>query len=271
MSPAVFSTWKSIFLLSLIFCVSCNAAKEDQQAQVDEPTVESATENTEMDPVTLAYVMGNFEPTTDTLFVKIPSKYANREGMYLRKEAYGAFLKMYEAALKEGITIRIHSATRNFDYQKMIWENKWTGETILSDGTNLATDINDPVKKALKILEYSSMPGTSRHHWGTEIDINSFSNEWFSHGEGLKLYSWMEQHAHEYGFCQPYTPISEERPYGYQEEKWHWSYIPISAGFTHFAKAHLSDDMISGFKGADTAPGIGVVEKYILGINKQCY
>ena len=40
-------------------------------------------------------------------------------------------------------------------------ENKWTGKRLLSDGTNVANDIADDVEKALKILEYSSMPGSS--------------------------------------------------------------------------------------------------------------
>ncbi|MBK8672515.1 MAG: D-alanyl-D-alanine carboxypeptidase family protein [Bacteroidetes bacterium] len=30
------------------------------------------------------------------------------------------------------------------------------------------------------------MPGSSRHHWGTEVDINALSNAYFSTGEGKK-------------------------------------------------------------------------------------
>jgi hypothetical protein len=32
----------------------------------------------------------------------------------------------------------------------------------------------------------------------------------------------------------------------------------------------MKDSMITGFSGAETATEIGVVEKYVLGINQQC-
>ena len=34
---------------------------------------------------------------------------------------------MAEAAKKEGVILTIISATRNFESQKRIWENKWNG------------------------------------------------------------------------------------------------------------------------------------------------
>jgi LAS superfamily LD-carboxypeptidase LdcB len=114
------------------------------------------------------------------------------------------------------------------------------------------------------------MPGTSRHHWGTDVDINDLDNYTFEQGPGKKVYAWMLAHAHEYGFCQPYTKKDEARPNGYNEEKWHWSYIPVAKKLTDLAARKLTDDMIGGFKGAETALEIGVVEKYVLGINPAC-
>ncbi len=218
----------------------------------------------------LKYIMGKYDPATRKDFVEIPEKYADRKGLYLRKRALDSFIKMSEAAAEKGIKMQIKSATRNFDYQKGIWERKYTGTTILSDGTNVATDIKEIKDKCLKILEYSSMPSTSRHHWGTDIDINAFNNEYFEAGEGKKLYTWMLTHAADYGWCQPYTPHGPERPHGYFEEKWHWSYMPLSQTLTRQAEAELKDEMIKGFMGAEAAVEIGVVEKYVLGINKAC-
>lgn len=114
------------------------------------------------------------------------------------------------------------------------------------------------------------MPGTSRHHWGTDVDFNNFNNNWFEKGEGLKLFTWLENHAHEYGFCRPYTAKDTERPQGYNEEKWHWSYTPISNELTALAEAHLTDSMIKGFKGSEVAPALEVVKNYVLGINHGC-
>ena len=114
------------------------------------------------------------------------------------------------------------------------------------------------------------MPGTSRHHWGTDIDLNAFINEYFERGDGLKLYNWMVANAASYGFCQPYTQKGPKRPDGYNEEKWHWSYLPLAKKLSDQAKQELKDAMISGFDGAEAAQAIGVVEKYVLGINQAC-
>lgn len=213
------------------------------------------------------YLMGRFNPAKNKLFTKIPKKYASRSGLYLRREALVAFKKMHAAAKKSGVHLTIRSATRNFNAQKRIWERKWQGKKILSDGTNAARDIKSPVKRSYKILEYSSMPGTSRHHWGSDIDLNAFNNRWFTTGKGLKLFNWLNTNAAKYGFCRPYTA---NRHYGYQEEKWHWSYKPLSIPMLKDASVVLSDDQIAGFLGSETAMPIGVVRKYIFGISASC-
>ena len=128
----------------------------------------------------------------------------------------------------------------------------------------------DPVERGLKILEYSSMPGSSRHHWGTDIDLNNLNDRHFLSGEGKKVYEWLRAHAHEYGYCQPYSPKGADRPDGYNEEKWHWSYMPVSKKLTLLAKEELKNEMIQGFKGSETAKSIGIVKKYVLGINQEC-
>jgi LAS superfamily LD-carboxypeptidase LdcB len=140
----------------------------------------------------------------------------------------------------------------------------------LSSGENAARDYPDPKARALKILNYSAMPGTSRHHWGTDIDLNALNNKYFGEGEGLKVYQWLTTHAAEYGFCQPYSKKGALRPEGYNEEKWHWSYLPVAKPLTDLAKQQLKNDMIKGFKGAEAATQIDVVKNYVLGINQDC-
>jgi len=108
------------------------------------------------------------------------------------------------------------------------------------------------------------------HHWGTDFDINAFNNSYFESGQGLKEYEWLTAHAQEYGFCQPYTPIGKDRPNGYQEEKWHWSYMPLSKTLTEQAGLRITDKIIQGFEGDYTAQALHVVDNYILGINQDC-
>lgn len=215
----------------------------------------------------IAYITGKFNPSQHPDFQLIKTGHASRPGMYLRNETYEAFKKMHEAAQKEGIKLLIISATRNFAAQKAIWEAKWTGERRIENGKDASQAYKDPKERALKILEYSSMPGTSRHHWGTDMDLNNLTNGYFENGKGLKEYQWLKANAGKFGFCQPYTA---GRSSGYLEEKWHWSYIPIAGRLTQQAELRLTDEMISGFLGAETAKSINVVQNYILGINQEC-
>jgi LAS superfamily LD-carboxypeptidase LdcB len=207
-------------------------------------------------------LMGQFDPTLDSNFVEVAYPYTDRTGMLLRKEVYEAFKLMWEAAKKDNIELKIISSTRNFDQQKKIWEAKWD---------RYATETPDPKARALRILEYSSMPGTSRHHWGTDLDINDLNDASFV-GKGVhrKVYEWMRQNAHRYGFGQPYTEKGADRPNGYNEEKWHWSYLPLSKKYREQYVQSVNEEEIRGFKGAETAVMIGVVKNYVSGVSLDC-
>ena len=266
----------TLFIFSLLCFVACQqtskTTNEDQtpnKMEVKKADVQLIKKETHMD-VDLDYIMGKFEPNQNSDFIEIASKYASREGMYLRKEAYEAFLKMHAAAAEDGVDLKILSATRNFAAQKRIWEAKWTGTRLVQGGENLAQSTPDHKERALKILRWSSMPGSSRHHWGTDIDINDFENEYFETGKGLKEYNWLVKNAAAFGYCQPYTPKNDLRPNGYNEEKWHWSYLPIAKPLSDAAKSHLRNEMIKGFKGSETAESIDILNNFILGINNAC-
>jgi LAS superfamily LD-carboxypeptidase LdcB len=209
------------------------------------------------------YLLGKFDQSIHPDFTVVGKPYTDRPSMYLRKEAFEAFQKMHEAAKKDGITLKILSSTRNFNQQKAIWEGKWAKNTGA---------FPDPGSRARKILEYSSMPGSSRHHWGTDIDLNDLNNEAFMPG-GVheRVYDWLLQHAGDFGFCQPYSQIDDRRPTGYFEERWHWSYTPLSSTLLRKAREHLKDTDFSGFKGAETALQIGIVRHYILGVHPSCF
>lgn len=239
----------------------------DTAAMVKDTIPTETIEDTIAIPLDLQYIMGRFDPSKHPDFILIEPQYAEKEGMYLRKDTYQAFIEMYNHALKDGVKFQIKSATRNFYAQKGIWEAKWSGARLIEGGENISVTTPDPKERALKILRYSSMPGSSRHHWGTDIDLNNLENDWFAAGEGLKMYTWLKEHAAEHGFCQPY---SAGRPYGYFEERWHWSYTPVSAKLTAFARTHLKNEMIDGFLGSESAPMIDIVKHYVLGINEDC-
>ena len=215
------------------------------------------------------WLLGHIEPASDPRMRRIDPVWASREGMFMHHEAYEAFLQMAEAARKDGIHLRIVSAARSFAHQKRIWEDKWHGRRVLYGGV-YATDICDPNDRAREILRFSAMPGTSRHHWGTDIDLNSLDNAWFASGQGLRLYTWMQENAARFGFCQPYTPRGQNRGGGYEEEKWHWSYKPIASLYLQAWENELSEHDIRGFDGWETAVNLKVVGDYVLGVDPSC-
>ncbi|MFA6301385.1 MAG: M15 family metallopeptidase [Candidatus Paceibacterota bacterium] len=217
-----------------------------------------------------AYLMGKFDPTQKEDFAVVPAKY-NVGGyqMYLRKETLEAFLQMAEAAKKDGVNLGVASATRNFDYQKNLWNNKWTGYTLVN-GKNLSKTIPNELARFKEILKYSAVPGTSRHHWGTDIDINNANPEYFETKNGERVYEWLTENAPLFGFCQPYTLGGTTRPTGYYEEKWHWSYLPLAKTFTEEYKNLITERDINSFDGDQYVPGLDLINNYVLGINPNC-
>lgn len=203
------------------------------------------------------YVLGKFDYTKNTDFAVIPKNLSSKK-IYIRKEVLNAFLKMQTEAKKEKIDFKIISGTRNFAHQKRIWDWKW----------NDKYKSFPPLERAKKILEFSSMPTTSRHHWGTDIDINSLNNSYFTKGKGKKEYDWLIKNAHKFGFYQVYTSKENGRT-GYNEEKWHWSYVPLSSVYLKFYNQHITYKDIVDFKGYEFAKQINVINDYVNGINPK--
>jgi len=198
-------------------------------------------------------LMGRLDPARDRAFVAVGDT-------WLRQPAADALARMQAAAARDGITLRVISATRTFADQKRIWERKWK-----------ALAEPDEAQRALQIMRYSSMPGTSRHHWGTDVDLNSLSPRWFTDtAEGRKVYDWLTRHAAEHGFCQPYTAKGEGRATGYAEEKWHWSYQPLASAFLKQYLAEVRATDITGFAGAGAARAVRSIEDYVNGVDPAC-
>ncbi len=145
----------------------------------------------------------------------------------LLSEAGAAFEKMKIAAQKEGFELEIVSAYRSYNHQKDIWNRKYK--------TNKINGFS-PEENIKKIIEYSTLPGTSRHHWGTDIDVIDGSvprkgdvlltEKFHDDGPYADLRVWMEKNAAQFGFLRPYSKDFERKGFNY--EPWHYSYAPIA-------------------------------------------
>lgn len=216
------------------------------------------------------FLLGKFKPENNEDFDVISNKYTlSKNKIYIQKEAYNAFLKMRNEALKENIVLNIISGTRNFEAQKSIWNNKWQGVTKVN-GKNLTEFMSNELERFKKILNYSSVPGTSRHHWGTDIDINNVEPNYFNTQIGKIEYEWLKNNADKFGFCQTYNLKGNGRLTGYNEEKWHWSYLPLARIFTQEYKNSIKNEDIKGFLGDKYVLEQDLINDYVLGINPEC-
>ncbi len=225
----------------------------------------------ETDPA--RYLSGRYSPQKHSHFVSLKSLGlpVRDSSLYLRKEAARALQRMYRDFRREHpeVPFWIQSATRSWYYQRGIWERKWSGQRRV-EGVRLDRAYPDALERAKKILEYSSMPGTSRHHWGSDFDLNRLTNSYYKQGEGAVLYGWLRENAKKYGFCQPY---SADRSVGYNEERWHWSYRPLAAPLLHewIKRFGARPELSAGeeqFKGQKRALSLAPV--YVKSVSQEC-
>ena len=174
-----------------------------------------------------------YSQATVDLDIIIGKSQSNLVGDSIRLEVntYKAFKKMEAAAKRDGIYLKIVSAYRGFERQKLIWNNKY--EKFTNDFSL------EPEKAISEIIRFSTVPGTSRHHWGTDIDIidgnfpdeeNVLVSEKFEK-DGLfyKVKNWLDNNSENFGFFLTYT--NDKNRKGFEFEPWHYSYKPVSVKY----------------------------------------
>lgn len=148
-------------------------------------------------------------------------------GFLLQEKAATAFEAMQAAAKKEGIGLIGVSSYRSYAHQNRIWKKKYKRYTARG---------LSPVDSIQKIITYSTIPGTSRHHWGTDIDIIDTAvpqpkyvlqpRHFQEDGAYARLKKWTDEHAKEFGFELVYTDNPNRK--GFHPEPWHFSFSEIS-------------------------------------------
>lgn len=80
--------------------------------------------------------------------------------------------KLKEYAGANGFSLRIESAYRSFERQLSIWNRKASGELPLLSAEGVRMEVpKDEEELLYAILTWSALPGGSRHHLGTDLDV----------------------------------------------------------------------------------------------------
>jgi LAS superfamily LD-carboxypeptidase LdcB len=159
-------------------------------------------------------------------------------GCTLHDEAAAQALAMRQAARAAGIELAVVSSFRDFDRQVALWNGKYSGERQLLDRDGRALDHARLSESALidAILIWSALPGASRHHWGTDMDVidraavapdyrpQLVPAEFAASGPFARLDAWLAANMAAFGFFRPYTTDRG----GVQPEPWHLSFAPVA-------------------------------------------
>lgn len=157
----------------------------------------------------------------------------------IHKDLCSPLSHLKSRALREGFDLGIASGFRSVDAQIAIWNAKASGQrAVLDDNSQaIALDQLDDRQKIQSIMRWSALPGTSRHHWGSEVDVYDCSalkrgelhlvpEEFLSGGPCSDFYCWLQEELNT-GDAVFFWPYAKDLG-GVAPEPWHLSYAPLS-------------------------------------------
>lgn len=165
-------------------------------------------------------------------------------GAPVHRDVVGPFRALRADAREAGFELSIHSGFRDFERQLSIWNRKASGELAVLDSEAEPLDIRALTERELvfAILRWSALPGASRHHWGTDVDVfdeaarpegyevDLTPGEVGAGGMFGPLHDWLDgciAAGRAHGFFRPYD---QDRG-GIAPERWHLSHGPVAASY----------------------------------------
>lgn len=171
-------------------------------------------------------------------------------GYMMHRELIEPFAALRTAARDAGFDLAVASSFRSFERQCLIWNEKAQGRRPVLDDAGEELDISgwSERDKVMAILRWSALPGASRHHWGTDLDI--YDRSALEQGQQLQLtiaeceqggpfhafHQWLDDYLPGSGFFRPYA-IDRG---GVGCEPWHISYEPLASRY----EAALTPDFL---------------------------
>lgn len=150
-----------------------------------------------------------------------------------------------QEAQQAGFRLGVCSGFRSFEQQLRIWNDKASGTRPLLDANGRSLDVKKltPQEIVDSILLWSALPGASRHHWGSDVDVVDAEvvasgyrpqltvEECSEGGRFFEFHRWLSAYLamDNSDFFRPYT---EQYDYGVSPEPWHLSYRPLAHAFS---------------------------------------
>lgn len=162
----------------------------------------------------------------------------------LQPQVWSALTQLATAAAEDGFELKVASAYRSYERQLKIWNGKLRGERPVVDDADQKVDMAAMSAQdcIACVLRFSAMPGASRHHWGSDLDIfdaaavapdyrvQLSAAEVAANGPFGPMHEWLDQRiaqGRSFGFYRPYD---QDRG-GVAPERWHLSFAPLAAGY----------------------------------------
>lgn len=205
-------------------------------------------------------------------------------GGRVHREAVAPFMRLRADAAEAGFDLRILSGFRSFERQLSIWNGKARGERPVLDGESRPLDIGglSDWEISLAILRWSALPGASRHHWGTDVDVYDAAAkpegyeielvpaEVEAGGMFGALHAWLDERIAADRAFRFFRPYDEDRG-GVAPERWHLSWAPVATEWTRLLTPWALREAIAdaNMEGRDAVLDHldEIVERFVININ----
>ena len=174
--------------------------------------------------------------------------------MLVHQDIVVPLTELQQNAAASGFDLRLCSGFRSFDRQLHIWNAKLSGlRPVVDDrGALINLDLLSPWQQIQAVMRWSALPGASRHHWGTDIDIYDraampadyqlqlIPAEVEGQGMFAPLHDWLDEKLADQGFYRPYGTDTG----GVAPERWHISYRPLAQTFAQGLTAEVLEQRL---------------------------
>jgi LAS superfamily LD-carboxypeptidase LdcB len=179
-------------------------------------------------------------------------------GIYIHHEVVSPLQQLIGDAKQAGFQLQVASGFRHFERQLLIWNNKCSGKRAILDdrGNEINVSALTAIEKVYAILRWSALPGASRHHWGTDIDIYDVAamppdyqlqlhpDEYVGAGLFAPMMTWLDNYLQQKNTPDFYRPYLQDNG-GVSPELWHLSYRPVASRYVQQFSVSLLRDYLA--------------------------